>query len=36
MTVICFVSRVIGGRGSPHDNNVFFASRAVGGKGQST
>ena len=36
MTVIIFVSRVIGGRGSPHDNNVFFVSRAVGGKGQST
>ena len=33
MTVMCFVSRVIGGRGSPHDNNVLFASRTVGGRG---
>ena len=36
MTIMCFVSRAVGGRGSPHDNNVFFVSRADGGRGQST
>ena len=37
MTIMCFLlQELLEERGSPHDSNVFFVSRAAGGRGQST